>query len=155
MTLPVQPPGGYSRGFPHKRLPYGGGRDGGGLGGRDGGLAGSSGFLKKHTHAPLVSPTQTPLLNPLLNAAGKPNAAAQASAVAAATTAVAAAKAAAQSAANATTNPGILAQVGLVFHILWTLPRPKPIMISNASHRIILAMVSFLFISICIGSPQL
>lgn len=130
MTLPVQPPGGYSRGFPHKRLPYGSGRDGAALGARDGGLPGSSTFLKKHTHAPLVSPTQTPLLNPLLNAA-KPNAAAQASAVAAATTAVAAAKAAAQSAANATTNPGILAQVRLIFvyfaaetsdaayHIIW------------------------------------
>jgi len=111
MTLPVQPPGGYhgggggsSRGFPHKRLPYGGG----------------GAFIKKHPHMPpataagvgsgaaastgaQVAPHQQPKQ--------PSNAAAQASAVAAATTAVAAAKAAAQSAANAITNPGILAQV--------------------------------------------
>lgn len=130
MTLPVQPPGGYhngaasSRGFPHKRLPYGGGGGGGGS------------FLKKHPHMP--STATSPAAGAAGSAGGatasagggpagagqqqhapaKPsNAAAQASAVAAATTAVAAAKAAAQSAANATTNPGILAQVSKLPHI--------------------------------------
>lgn len=116
MTLPVQPPGGYhggasSRGFPHKRLPYGGG---------------GGGFLKKHPHMPSTTTSAAAAAGTGTGGAtasaaqsgqqqhtpAKPsNAAAQASAVAAATTAVAAAKAAAQSAANATTNPGILAQV--------------------------------------------
>lgn len=123
MTLPVQPPGGYhggasSRGFPHKRLPYGGGGS----------------FLKKHPHMPSTATGSA--AGGAASAGGasasaggqgggqqqhapaKPsNAAAQASAVAAATTAVAAAKAAAQSAANATTNPGILAQVSKQPHI--------------------------------------